>query len=223
MTLKDEIDAFVAAAHSRVPPQLIADIEASIADVRASGIEQRALREGDLAPPFVLPNAKGQAVALRDHLRRGPVIITFYRGVWCPYCNLELRAYQGLLPEIRDAGGDVIAISPQTPDNAARSASDNAIDFEVLSDHANEVAGEFGIAYPTPDAVRRTTAMFGADIDVINGVPNSELPISATYVVDADRRIALANIDADFRVRLEPAAALAALRALAHTPATTQA
>jgi peroxiredoxin len=219
MTLKQEIDAFVADAADRMPPQLIADIGRSIEQVRDSGLVQRALGEGDLAPPFVLPNARGRPVALKDHLRRGPVIVTFYRGVWCPYCTLELRAYQRLLPQIRAAGGDVIAISPQTPDNSERTASSNVIGFEVLSDHGNEVAAEFGIAYPTPDAVRRTTAMFGVDIDAINGVANSELPVSATYVIDSDRRIALASIDVDFRVRLEPADALAALTALAHATA----
>ena len=223
MTLRQEIEAFVADTAGRMPPELITDIERSIEDVRVSGILERALSEGDLAPPFTLPNASGKPISLRDHLRRGPVIITFYRGVWCPYCNLELQAYQRLLPEIRAAGGDLIAISPQTPDNSERTISSNAIDFEVLSDHGNGVAAEFGIAYSTPDAVRRTTAMFGVDIDAVNGATNSELPISATYVVGADRRIALASVEADFRVRLEPADALAALRALAYAPAPAQA
>jgi peroxiredoxin len=223
MTLKQDIDAFVAEAAARVPPELMAELERSIEQVRDSGIEQRALGEGDLAPPFTLPNAEGRPVALKDLLRRGPLIISFYRGIWCPYCNLELRAYQRILGEIRAAGGDFIAISPQTPDNSLKMAETNAIQFEVLSDHGNGVAAEFGIAYPAPDAVRRTTAMLGVDIDSINGVQDSQLPVSATYVIDADRRIALASVDADFRVRLEPAEALAALEALVRAPAAVQA
>lgn len=223
MTLKQDIDAFVAEAAARVPPELMAELERSIEQVRDSGIEQRALGEGDLAPPFTLPNAEGRPVALKDLLRRGPLIISFYRGIWCPYCNLELRAYQRILGEIRAAGGDFIAISPQTPDNSLKMAETNAIQFEVLSDHGNGVAAEFGIAYPAPDAVRRTTAMFGVDINSINGVQDSQLPVSATYVIDADRRIALASVDADFRVRLEPAEALAALEALVRAPAAVQA
>jgi peroxiredoxin len=223
MTLKQDIDAFVAEAAARVPPELMAELERSIEQVRDSGIEERALGEGDLAPPFTLPNAEGRPVALKDLLRRGPLIISFYRGIWCPYCNLELRAYQRILGEIRAAGGDFIAISPQTPDNSLKMAETNAIQFEVLSDHGNGVAAEFGIAYPAPDAVRRTTAMLGVDIDSINGVQDSQLPVSATYVIDADRRIALASVDADFRVRLEPAEALAALEALVRAPAAVQA
>src|SRR5580704_12083807 len=113
MTLKQEIEAFVADTAGRMPPELITDIERSIEDVRASGILERALSEGGLAPPFTLPNASGKPVSLRDYLRRGPVIITFYRGVWCPYCNLELQAYQRLLPEIRAAGGDLTADARQ--------------------------------------------------------------------------------------------------------------
>jgi len=223
VTLKQDIDAFVAEAAARVPPELMAELERSIEQVRDSGIEERARGEGDLAPPFTLPNAEGRPVALKDLLRRGPLIISFYRGIWCPYCNLELRAYQRILGEIRAAGGDFIAISPQTPDNSLKMAETNAIQFEVLSDHGNGVAAEFGIAYPAPDAVRRTTAMFGVDIDSINGVQDSQLPLSATYVIDADRRIALASVDADFRVRLEPAEALAALEALVRAPAAVQA
>jgi peroxiredoxin len=103
-----------------------------------------------------------------------------------------------------------------------RTASGAGLGFEVLSDHGNGVASEFGVAYPTPDAIRRTTALFGADIDAVNGVAGSDLPLSATYVIDSDRRIALASVEADFRVRLEPTEALAALKALARAPAVAQ-
>lgn len=214
MTLQHDIDAFVAEAAGRFPPDVLAKLHQSIEDVRNSGIAARALTVGDLAPAFTLPNAQGRPIALTELLQRGPVIVSFYRGVWCPYCNLELRAYQRILSEIREAGGDFIAISPQTPDNSFSTAEKNALEFEVLSDHANRVASEFGIAYETPAIVRRVTAMFGNDIDAINGADDGRLPISATYVFDKQRRIALANIDPDFRVRLEPEVALAALRRL---------
>ena len=212
MTLQQEIEAFVAAANARMPSELLAEIEASIDDVRGSGIEDRALKAGDLAPDFTLPNARGRPVALAELLKRGPVILTFYRGVWCPYCNLELRAYQRILADTHAAGAELVAVSPQTPDNSLTSIETNQLAFEVLTDRANQVAAKFGIAYPTPDAVRRTTGMFGVDIDQINGVEDSELPVSATYVIDRDRRIVLADVDADFRKRLEPAEALAAVQ-----------
>ena len=220
MTLKQDIDAFVAQAASRVPADLLAEVQASIDDVKRSGIEARALKAGDRAPAFTLPNAHGAPVSLADLVRHGPVILTFYRGVWCPYCNLELRAYQQILGEIRAAGGDLVAVSPQTPDNSLASIGTNGLAFEVLSDAGAEVAAAFGLAYPVPAAVKRTTAMFGVDIDQVNGAAGSRLPLSAAYVIGIDRRIALASVDADFRVRLEPAEALAALRGLAATRPT---
>ncbi len=214
MTLKQDIDAFVAEAAGRVPPALLADLQKSIDDVRRSGIADRALAAGDIAPEFTLPNTVGQPVALADLLRRGPLIVSFYRGIWCPYCNLELRAYQRVLPEIRAAGGDFVAISPQTPGNSLSTMQRNALEFEVLSDHRNQVAAKFGIAYAIPEAVKKTTSMFGANIAAINGADDDRLPISATYLIGTDRQIGLASVDPDFRVRLEPADALAALRRL---------
>jgi peroxiredoxin len=214
MTLKQDIDAFTAETAGRLPPELLADLRKSIDEVRRSGIAKRALAAGDTAPEFTLPNAHGRPVALADLLRRGPLIISFYRGVWCPYCNLELRAYQTILSEIRAAGGDFIAISPQTPDNSLSTAEKNALKFEVLSDHGNRVASQFGIAYAIPEVVKKTASMFGADIAAINGADDDRLPISATYVIGPDRLIVLASVDPDFRVRLEPADALAALRRL---------
>jgi peroxiredoxin len=214
MTLKQDIEAFTAETAGRLPPELLADLRKSIDEVRRSGIANRALTAGDTAPEFTLPNAHGRAVALTDLLRRGPLIISFYRGVWCPYCNLELRAYQTILSEIRAAGGDFVAISPQTPDNSLSTAEKNALKFEVLSDHGNRVASQFGIAYAIPEVVKKTTSMFGVDIAAINGADDDRLPISATYVIGPDRLIVLASVDPDLRVRLEPADALAALRRL---------
>jgi peroxiredoxin len=212
MSLQQEIDAFVSEAASRLPPDLLSRLGQSIDDVRNSGIVERALSVGDFAPAFSLPNAHGRPVTLAGLLQRGPIIISFYRGIWCPYCNLELRAYQRILLEIRAAGGDLIAISPQTPDHSFSTAEKNALAFEVLSDHGNRVASDFGIAYATPEVVKQVTAMFGANIAAINGAEDGRLPISATYVVDTNRRIVLANIDPDFRARLEPEEALVALR-----------
>jgi peroxiredoxin len=212
MSLKQEIETYVSEAAGRIPQPILAELQRSIDEVRASGIAGRALAVGDQAPDFRLPNAHGRPVALSDMLRRGPVIVSFYRGIWCPYCNLELRAYQRILSDIRAAGGDFIAISPQTPDHSLSTAGKNALEFEVLSDQGNGVAAEFGIAYAIPAVVKRITSMFGADIAAINGAADDRLPISATYVIDASRRIVLAKVDPDFRTRLEPADALAALR-----------
>jgi peroxiredoxin len=217
MTLKQDIDAFAVEAAGAMPAALIADIETSIEDLRASGVEARALKTGDLAPDFSLPNAAGQTRRLAELLAKGPVIVSFYRGVWCPYCSLELRAYQSLLSDIHAAGAELVAISPQTPDLSLTTAERNALAFEVLSDVGNRVSEAFGLAYATPNAVKRATATFGVDIAANNG-GDDRLPISATYVIAPDRRIVLASVDADFRRRLEPQEALAVARRLAAQP-----
>jgi peroxiredoxin len=217
MTLKQELDSFSAGFAEHMPGDILQRLQASIDEVRRTGLAEQALKAGDLAPEFALPNAEGRAVSLAELLQRGPVIVSFYRGAWCPYCNIELRAYQAMLPEIRAAGGDLVAISPQTPDHSVAAVQKNALAFEVLSDHGNRVAGLFGIAYPIPEIVKTIGARFGTDLAAINGSNDGHLPISATYVIARDRRIALASVDPDFRIRLEPAEALRALQGLART------
>jgi peroxiredoxin len=127
---------------------------------------------------------------------------------------LELKAYQRILPNIRATGGDFIAISPQTQDHSLSTIQKNALEFEVLSDRGNKIAHQFGIAYETPEIVKRITAMFGADIAAINGGNERQLPLTAIYVVNTDRRIYFSRTDPDFRVRPEPEAALSAIKQL---------
>jgi peroxiredoxin len=216
-TLQQEIDEFYVDMSKQAPASLLSDIKQSVQDVTQTGIAERCLGVGALIPEFTLPNALGKQIALTDLLKVGPLIISFYRGQWCPSCNLELRAYQRILGEIRAAGGNLIAISPQTPDSSMSTAEKNALEYEVLSDSRNQLAKAFGIAYPTPEAVKRANATYGVDIGDFNGDAGEEgeyLPISATYVVDQNRRICLAEVNPDFHIRMEPTAALAAIRKL---------
>ncbi len=215
MELQQELEAFRSNAAKLMPPELLAGLQKSIDDLKHSGIVERALKTGDLAPDFDLPNAQGPQIALLDLLKRGPVVVSFYRGFWCPYCNLHLRAYQRLLLDIRALGAALVAISPQTADRSAMTAAQNELEFEVLSDRRNEVAARFGIAYDIPEVVRTITGKFGHYLPDYNGSDDWRLPISATYVISPDRRIVLADVDPDFRARLEPAHALAALQRLA--------
>jgi peroxiredoxin len=218
MTLHQQLESFASGFALQMPSEVVQALQKSIDEVRNSGITERALKAGDLAPEFSLPNAHGRPVSLTELLANGPIILNFYRGGWCPYCNLELRAYQAILSDIRAAGGDLVAISPQTPDHSVAAAEKNALAFEVLSDHGNRVASLFGIAYPIPDIVQAIGARFGTDLRLINGSDDGRLPISATYVIAQDRRVALASVEPDFRIRLEPTDALSALRTLADAP-----
>jgi peroxiredoxin len=215
MSLREELEHFVAQSRAQLPPDVLTALEHSIDQLKSSGINERALSVGDRAPDFTLCNALGRPVALSNLLRRGPLIISFYRGNWCPFCNLELRAYQRLIGDIRAASGDFIAISPQTPDRSLTISEKNALAFDVLSDPGNMTARAFGITHHVPEIVRRIVASFGDRLAAYNGGNDEHLPVPATFVIDRDGWIVDAHVDPDYRKRLEPSEALAAVRGLA--------
>jgi peroxiredoxin len=138
-------------------------------------------------------------------------VVTFYRGIWCPYCSLQLKAYQKVLPEILRLGASLVAVSPQSPDKSQATLLKNFLQYEVLSDLGNIVARQFGLVYQVPEWVRSTYLSFGTNLPAFNGDSSWELPIPGTFVIGRGRRILLAYADSDPRNRLEPAAILEAL------------
>jgi len=188
-------------------------LEEAARKVDLSGIADQALKTGELAPDFTLPNAVGSSVRLERALQDGPVVVTFYRGMWCPYCSLQLRAYQKILPEVIGLGASLMAISPQSPDKSQATLLKNFLQYEVLSDLGNVVARQYGLVYQVPEWVRSLYISFGSDLPAFNGDTSWELPIPGTFVVAPDRRILLGYASSDPRNRLEPAAILEALKA----------
>lgn len=184
--------------------------------LRTPEIIGRAVAEGGRAPNFRLPNAQGGSVELYAQLRQGPVVLTFYRGQWCPYCNLELRAYQSLLPQLQALGASLLAVSPQTPDNSLGTIEKNALDYPVLSDVGLHVARAYGLAFDLPpELVELYRQQRNNDLVKWNGADGGwSLPIPATYVIGQDACVALAHVDPDYRDRLEPDAVLARLHTL---------
>ncbi|NET68211.1 MAG: AhpC/TSA family protein [Moorea sp. SIO1G6] len=184
-------------------------------DLANSGIVDNSLNVGDKAPNFTLPNAVGKLVELQDLLATGAVVISFYRGQWCPYCNLELRALQQILPQIQKLGATLVAISPQTPDNSLSTTEKNHLTFEVLSDVGNKIAKEFGLVFTVPEELRPVYQNFGIDLPAHNGDETFELPIAATYVINPDGTITHALVDLDYTKRLDPEEIVSALQTLA--------
>ena len=219
MSLSTEIAAFEEEKQRTHDRDVLDMIDATTADLVATGIAGRALGPGARAPDFELPDHRGALVRSADLLAAGPLLVNFYRGSWCPYCNLELRAYQGALNRIRAAGASLVAISPMLPDHSLDSVEKNALDFPVLSDLGNKVAAAFGLEF-TVDG--RIQAMYverlGNDLPTLNGDDSFTLPLPATYVIAPDGTIAYAYVDADYRIRAEPADALAVGDALAGRP-----
>jgi peroxiredoxin len=163
------------------------------------------LTVGDYAPPIVLRNAKGVTINVANLRDRGPVIITFYRGNWCPYCNMELRAFQQALPEITAVGASLVAISPEAPDQSLSTAEKGALKFEVLSDVGQKIGRAFGLVYDFTDELKRLYRQLGNDLEAHNDTPGEwALPVSATYVLDRSGRIAFADVGMDYRDRADP-------------------
>lgn len=208
MDLANELAVFKENFIARADAARVALIEKYIAQSQRDGVGADALRPGARVPAIALPNQHGATVSIDDVLARGPAIVVFYRGGWCPYCNLTLRAYQRLLPELRAAGVELVAVSPQAPDATLSTAEKNALGFDVLSDVGNKAAAAFGVVYVMPDELRALYAQVGHDLPVLNADASWTLPLPATFVIGQDRVVRAAHVEADYRRRLEPADAL---------------
>ncbi len=209
--LKSQLAAQLAGFKQRAPAERVAMMEAATAQLRATGIETSALQVGARLPDISLPDATGRTVSLRSLNASAPLVIVFYRGGWCPYCNLELRAWQRLLPEMQQRGVQLVAISPQSPDNSMSTAEKNELAFPVLSDSALEAARAFGIAFELPPELVELYRQMGNDLPTINRNGQWVLPVPATYLVDAQGMVRHAYVEADYRVRAEPREVVALL------------
>jgi peroxiredoxin len=214
MGLDQQLADFKAEFLRTAPAGRPALYEAKIEELRASFALEPAVGVEARAPDFRLPDVRGNPVSLADLLRRGPVVLTFYRGGWCPYCNIQLRAYQAVLPRIAALGARLAAISPQLPEQSFATAQTDELTFDVLSDVGNHAARRFGLVYALPEELRAALRSNNKALPGINGDESWELPVPATYVIAPNGRIALAYIEVDYRKRLGPDAILDALRSL---------
>jgi peroxiredoxin len=219
-SLATQLAEFKAGFKQRVAPERVAMMEGATANLRATGIEHHALQVGATAPDVTLPDALNQPVRLSTLWRSGPLVVIFYRGGWCPYCNLELRAWQQQLAALRQLGATLVAVSPQTPDNSLSTAEKNELAFPVLSDSALVAASAFGVVFELPPELIELYSKVGNDLPVLNGNGHWALPVPATYAIDGTGRIVYAHVEADYRERAEPAEVIAALaRACGASPA----
>jgi peroxiredoxin len=214
MTLKTELDDFRSAWTQRVGPDIANLVAGDIDDLRGSGLLDGVARPGDILPALALPNAVGETVDLRALAALGPLVISFYRGGWCPYCNLELRSYQQRLGDFDRLGATLVAVSPETPDDTLDTAQKNALAFEVLSDVEGRLADALGIRFQLTPAIRALYEKFGHDLPTRNGDGRWSLPMPATFIVAKGGVIASVFADPDYRTRLDPEQALSAVAAL---------
>lgn len=213
-TLRDQIAALQQKSLSRMPAEMLETLRAETRRLVQSDIAAQALRKGQQAPSFVLPNAIGAEVRSEELLRQGPLVISFYRGAWCPYCNLELRALQEALPALHAAGAQLVAISPNLPDKSLTSIEKHGLQFEVLTDAHNQLARQYGLVITLTEAVRSIYLQLGFDVSEHNGDDAWEVPMPATYIVAPNGEIVFSFVSADYTQRAEPQEILAALEAL---------
>jgi peroxiredoxin len=216
MALQDRLDAFKSDFVSgRLPfkPSLdrLAKMQRATDELIATGQAQRAKKAGEAAPEFTLLDPDGKPVSSRELLAKGSLVLSFYRGVWCPYCNLELQALQQALPEITARGASLVAISPQTAPNSRKSQRDNKLGFPILSDVKSEVANAFGIRFALPDYLVEVYAGFGNDLSKVNDDPAWVLPMPARYVIGTDGIIAYSEVNPDYTHRPDPSELLPVL------------
>ncbi|MBW9105142.1 peroxiredoxin-like family protein [Paraburkholderia phenoliruptrix] len=209
MSLQDKLDAFRAdfkagKAPFNAPPEIHPVMERATAELIASGQAARAIKAGDRAPHFNLKDQDGNDVSSAALLVNGPLVVTFYRGVWCPYCNIELQAINEVLPQIRAYGANVVAISPQTPVNSRKSVRTNQLGFPVLSDVNGQTAANFGLRFALPDYLVDLYKSLKNDLPAFNNDPGWTLPMPARYVIGQDGIVLYSEVNPDYTRRPDP-------------------
>ncbi|AZN32397.1 peroxiredoxin-like family protein [Pseudoalteromonas sp. Xi13] len=216
MSLKSQIDAYNVQKEAKLPGDVLALMAQTNEELIAQHIKNNALQVGAKVSNFSLNNHSAEQVELADLLNNGPVIISFYRGNWCPYCNLELKALNDHLPEFKTHNAQLVAISPQLPDETLSSAQKNALEFDVLSDINNKVAEQFGLLFTLDERIVALYSQFGIDFEKYYGNKSYKLPLPATYVINQKGIITYAFLNEDYTLRAEPTDVLAALESEQH-------
>jgi peroxiredoxin len=218
--LPEKLAAFRASFEAGSPPWnapawIHEPMHRGTAELIASGQAQRALKAGDKAPVFTLNDPDGKPVSSAELLKQGPLVLTFYRGVWCPYCNMDLQALQEALPELAAQGAKLVAVSPQTAPNSRRSQRENKLSFPILSDPSNEVAASFGLRFKLQDElIDLYKSTFKNNLALVNGDESWTLPMPARYVIGQDGVIAYAEVNPDYTQRPDPSELLPTLQRL---------
>lgn len=201
--LSESLKALSDSAKKRHPEDRRKIMDKATDDLRKSDIAKKALKAGDKIPSFKLLNADSKEVSSAELLKKGPMIITFFRGEWCPYCNLQLSSLQNKLPELEALGASVVAISPQTPSSSMASVEKNKLSMHVLSDANARVSKKFGLVFKVPTELKNVYKEMGLDLDKFNGNSDWELPIAATYVVNPQGVITYSFVEVDYTKRAE--------------------
>lgn len=201
--LAKQIEQFNNELATQVPQQVLEAFRKSIEDLQKKKIEEKSIKLGEIMPEFLLPNVKNEIINSNEILKNGKMIIAFYRGSWCPYCNLELKILQDHLPKIKDKKATLVAISPQSPDNSLTVVEKHNLTFEVLTDTDNFFAKQFGISFELQDFVLPYYQALGIDLMHFNKNNDNSLPVPAVFVIDQNGKIIYKFVDANYMNRID--------------------
>lgn len=204
MSLKEALEARVALGKEKIPNEIVDIMGKATQNLKETGISNKALTLGATFPEFNLPNEKGELKTLKNVKGEKATVISFYRGGWCPYCNIELQALQKALPEFKNLGANLIAVTPETPDNSLTTSEKNKIDFSVISDINNQLGKEMDLVFQLPKEIQEIYKnKFSIDLEKHNQNKDSELPLAATYVIDDKNEVKYAFLNEDYTKRAE--------------------
>jgi peroxiredoxin len=210
-TFAEQRDEFNARLAEQAPAEVLEGFARIIADQAAVDYAARAPKVGERAPDFTLRDQLGRQLSLAGELEHGPAVLIFYRGEWCPYCNMMLRSYGMRAADFSERGARLMAVSPQTPDNSLTMAEKHSLEFPVLSDEGGEVIGAYGLKYDVEGHSRELLAATGSDVAKFNGNGGWILPAPAVFVIDRTGVVRFARVNGDYTQRVEPDEALASL------------
>src|SRR5215470_15641351 len=213
MLLQDKLDALKAGCLAKTSPEVTLVRQRAVD--RLAGLAERAMQAGEQAPAFQLRDGYGEAFSSREALRRGPMVLVFYRGRWCPYCNIDLRAFEAASRDLHSLGASLVVVSQQTPDNSLETQRCNGLSFASLVDAGGKVADSFGLRWKVSDELRAVEEGCGIDLAAFNGDPSWTLTMPARYVVAPGGMIEYADISVDYTRRGDPSELIPVLAHLA--------
>jgi len=212
MTLTETLLDYNTKGRAKMPAEVLAVMDTATQKLVSDDLSGKSIKQGDTLPTATLSNAKGEKVAIDELLAKGPLVISFYRGGWCPYCNFELQALQGVLPEIKELGASLVAITPETPDSSLTTSEKNELAFDILTDNDNAYARELGLVFQMPEDLREVYTSFGIDVEKHNGNTNFELPMPATLVINSNKEVLYSFVSEDYTKRAEITSILDSLK-----------
>lgn len=211
LTLKDQLRLISESSAAKVPPEKRKKMDEAIAQLKASQLTEKSIKIGQKFPNFKLKNAEGRQIELKQLLKKSAVVISFYRGSWCPYCNAQLSDYQKHLGEFIAHGGTLVAVTPEKPELEVTMKAGKKIEFDILNDNDNKLAGQLGLVFGLTPELKAIYQEFGIDLQKSQGNPDWKLPVPATFVVAQNGKVAFAFVDVDYTKRAEACDILTAL------------